>query len=290
MGATERPELGLHIYSMHKEMVRDFYGTLEHIAGMGYRAVELYFDSPLLARFDVPAPAAEVHRVARGLGLRILASTVHHHPFLDWDEVIRYNVELGSGGITIPMHLYNLTQGRTKPQEAHPFAKVLDDLGRKCRASGLRLRYHNYYNEFETFDGKRIFDILLEETDPDLVGFEFDPYWAFRGGVDPVAWMGKLGARCEALQLQDLHKEAKNVNLVEVDGAFDNAFYPKIHTHYGDYVEIGTGQLDFPAIVAKAKAMPSVRYLMVNQMESTVNGEHASAVMNFEAMTRLLAR
>ncbi len=290
MAATDRPELGLHIYSVHKSMVHDFLGTLERIAGIGYRNVELYFDSPLLARFDEPCPADVLHRTARGLHLRVRSTTVHHHPFLDWDEVIRYNLAIGSGGITIPMHLYNLSQERTKPQEAKAFARTLDDLGRKCRGAGLRLRYHNYYNEFETFDGKRIFDILLEETDPALVGFEFDPYWAVRGGVDPVAWMDKLGARCEALQVQDLHKEAKNVNLVEVDGAFDNAFYPKIHTHYGDYVEVGTGLLDFPAIVAKAKAMPSVEYVMVNQMESTVHGEFASAVMNFEAMTRLLAK
>lgn len=38
---------------------------------------------------------------------------------------------------------------------------------------------------------KRAYDILLEETDPAFVNFEFDSYWFTEGGAN--AWRGCSG-------------------------------------------------------------------------------------------------
>ena len=152
----------------------------------------------------------------------------------------------------------------------------------------MKLYYHNYFNEFEVFDGKCIFDILLENTDPDYVRFELDVYWTKRGGVDPLDWMDRLGTRCELLQAQDLRADAKNVNLVNTVSSFDNAFWPKIHTHYGDYTELGTGTLDFPGIIKKAKELGSVSYVVSSQMEAGKKSELESAKENYEVLQRLI--
>jgi len=279
---------GLYLYSVRKAMVHDYMGTIEKVAALGYKNIELFFESPHLARFDVPCPAAELRAFTEKLGLTIVSSHVVYHPYLNWDEVIAYLKEAGCQGITIPMYQYNLNQNRSRPEEAYYFSGKLNELGKKCADNGLAFHYHNYYNEFEQYDGKRIFDILLENTDPALVNFEFDVYWATRGGVDPVQWMEKLGSRIKILQVQDLDKEAKNLNLVEVDGAFDNAFYPKIHTHHGDYTEIGNGMIDFKAVFNQAKTMDALQYVMVAQTECGSKSEFQSAAENLAMLGRML--
>lgn len=283
-----RIDIALQLHSVRKSWLKDPAATLEKAAEIGFRNIELFFESPHLARFDVPFAAAEMRERTRRNGLRIVSSQVVHHPFLDWDEVIRYLAEAGCEGITIPMHLYNLHATRTKPQEAEAFAEELNRLGRKCRESGLTLHYHNYYNEFERFDGRTIYDILLDATDPALVFFELDAYWTTRGGVDPVAWLDRVGTRCRHLQAQDMIRDAKNVNLVEVDGAFDNAFYPKLHTHFGDYTEIGAGVIDYPAILAKAREIGSIGQIIVSQTETGGRKEFESAEINLRALRKLL--
>ncbi|MGI6333370.1 MAG: sugar phosphate isomerase/epimerase family protein [Saccharofermentanales bacterium] len=281
-------QTGLYLYSVRKAMVHDYMGTIEKVAGLGYKNIELSFESPHLARFDVPCPAAELRAATEKLGLTIVSSHVVYHSYLDWDEVIAYLKEAGCQGITIPMYLYNLSLTRSRSEEAYYFSEILNKLGQKCADNGLTFHYHNFYNEFEQYDGKYIFDILLENTDPDLVNFEFDIYWATRGGVDPVQWMDKLGSRIKIIQVQDLEKDAKNLNLVEVDGSFDNAFYPKIHTHHGDYTEIGNGLIDFERVFAKAKTMESLEYVMVAQTECGSKSELQSAAENLATLKRML--
>lgn len=278
----------IQLYSLKKALTKDFLGTIDKVAEIGYKYVSMYFESPYLARFDVPCESSVLKAKLDSLGLKMINTHVVYHPYLNWDEVIKYNQEIGSGGITIPSYLFNRDINHTKPEEALSLCKWLNEFGKKCNAAGLRLSYHNYFNEFEIFDGKTIYDILLENTDPELVGFELDVYWAWRGGVDPVKALEKVGTRCEFLEVIDLRAEAKNVNLVEVDGAFDNAFFPKLHTHYGDYTEIGTGVLDFPAIFAKAKEIGSVKYAVSAQIEAGVKGEYQSAKENFAAIEKLI--
>jgi sugar phosphate isomerase/epimerase len=279
---------GIQLYSLKKALTKDFLGTIDKVADIGFTNVSMYFESPYLARFDVPCPARVLKDKLDSRGLRMINTHVVYHPFLNWDEVILYNQQIGSGGITIPSYLYNRDINHTKPEEAHALCKWLNEMGKKCNDCGLRLYYHNYFNEFEIFDGKFIYDILLENTDPASLAFELDVYWAWRGGLDPVAALTKVGQRCEILETMDLRADAKNVNLVAVDGAFDNAFFPKLHTHYGDYTEVGTGVLDFPAIFRKAKELGSVQYAVSAQVEAGAKGEFQSARENFAAIEKLI--
>ncbi len=279
---------GLQLYTVKKALTNDYFGTLEKVAEIGYENVELYFHSPYLARFDVPCPAKELKAKIQELSLNVISSHVIFHQFLDWDEVIKYNAEIGSGGIVIPMYLYNLNSSRTKPQEAVEFSKWLNQMGQKCKDNGMKLYYHNHWNEFEVFDGKYIFDLLLENTDPELVKFEIDVYWTVRGGIDPVQWMDKVGKRCELIQACDLRAEAENKNLNAVDGAFNNAFFPKMHTHYGDYTEIGNGIMDFPAIIQKTKEIGSIEYVIVSQVEPGEKTEFQVAKENLEALNKII--
>jgi sugar phosphate isomerase/epimerase len=84
------------------------------------------------------------------------------------------------------------------------FAAKANEIGRRLSDAGLKFIYHNHNFEFAKFDGKTGMDILLEETDPEAVGFELDVYWAQAGGADPADWIRKLNGRMKVVHWKDM--------------------------------------------------------------------------------------
>jgi len=52
-------------------------------------------------------------------------------------------------------------------------AQELNLIGEKTKAAGMQMVFHNHHLEFEKIDIKLIYDVLLEELDPDLVKMQF---------------------------------------------------------------------------------------------------------------------
>ena len=52
-------------------------------------------------------------------------------------------------------------------------ADELNEIGEKTKAAGLQMGFHNHHMEFEKRDGKLIYDVLMDEFDPDLVKMQF---------------------------------------------------------------------------------------------------------------------
>jgi len=109
-------------------------------------------------------------------------------------------------------------------------AASLNKIGRACHERGFDFAYHNHSFEFQKFEGgKNGLDILFENSDPHLVRAEIDVYWVNHGGEDPVERINKLGSRVMLLHLKDM-------------AAGDDK----------KFAEVGTGVLDFKAILAAA--------------------------------------
>lgn len=83
-------------------------------------------------------------------------------------------------------------------------AQRLNKAGETLKSAGMTLLYHNHNVELLSVKpGVRAYDVLLSETDPELVGFEFDSYWFTDGGADASAWMQKLGLRMKLWHIND---------------------------------------------------------------------------------------
>ena len=85
---------------------------------------------------------------------------------------------------------------------------------------------------------KRAYDILLEETDPQFVNFEFDSYWFTEGGANALAWMQRLGTRMKLWHIND-----RGTRLT------GSAVTPILKT---DSMELGTGNMDLDSLMAQA--------------------------------------
>ncbi|MBL8237743.1 MAG: TIM barrel protein [Bryobacterales bacterium] len=131
-------------------------------------------------------------------------------------------------------------------------ADTLNSAGAKCKAAGTMLCYHNHAFEFEPVAGGKgnLLDVLMESTDPALVGLEFDIMWSAVGGTDPIDVLKKYKGRVPLLHVKDLG--------------------PNITVRYNEKVpkeafkEAGAGVLELPKIL-KAANENGTKHFFVEQ-------------------------
>ena len=83
-------------------------------------------------------------------------------------------------------------------------AARLNRCGQALQRHGVQLLYHNHNVELLSVSpGLRAYDVLLSDTDPEAVNFEFDSYWFTDGGADAAAWMERLGSRMKLWHIND---------------------------------------------------------------------------------------
>jgi len=76
--------------------------------------------------------------------------------------------------------------------------------GRKLKAAGIILMYHNHGFEFQKYGDKLGLEILYDESDPELLQGEIDTYWVQYGGGNPAAWCRRLKGRMPLVHLKDM--------------------------------------------------------------------------------------
>ena len=118
-------------------------------------------------------------------------------------------------------------------------AQRLNRAGETLRTQGLSLLYHNHNVELlQVKPGLRAYDILLSDTDPDAVNFEFDSYWFADGGASAGDWMRKIGKRMKLWHVTDRGCRQKG-----------SAMTPILRQ---GSVELGTGNMDLEGLCAIA--------------------------------------
>ena len=196
--------IALQLYTLRAALSSDFLGTLRQVAAIGYRAVEFAGFGGL--------PISEVRATLDEIGLRAMGA---HLPLAAFEERLEAALDelahLGCDYVVIPI----LPEERRRTAaELQRTAADLNRYGAACQAAGMTFAYHNHAMEFAPLpgdDGRTMYDILLAETDPTLVMFELDAYWAIDGGVDPMALLSQLSGRVPLLHVKDLAPEGTPV-------------------------------------------------------------------------------
>lgn len=194
--------IGLQLYSLRAEMGADFEGTLAKLAEIGFKDMEFagYFDKT----------PSQVRRILEANGL---ISSAAHIPLdairNNLSEVIDTAATIGQKYIVLP---YMIGADREYDNYAR-IADLLNRAGEASMAAGIKMGYHNHDFEFDKHDGRMGYDVLLEQTDDDLVFFEMDLYWAATAGVDARDYFKKYPGRFTMLHVKD---RAANGNMADV--------------------------------------------------------------------------
>lgn len=177
----------LQMYSFADGDHNDTRENLKLASEMGYDGVELF-------GMNLGIPAEEMKQLLLQHHLTPVSMHVSADQILTY---LPYASALGMKFIGIAM------QTMMNEEEVHAFAKRLNELGEACSREGIRLTYHNHTQEFGSYGEKRIIDILMEETDPALVGFELDAGWCAAAGVDPIAFVREKSGRICLIHIKE---------------------------------------------------------------------------------------
>lgn len=224
-------EYALQLFSLREAAKTDFVGMLEKVSQIGYRKVEFagYFG---LSGKEMKEQLSRLHlqAISTHVGLQRLEEA--------YEEEVSFNLAVGNTCLICPWSKMESEADVLRTAEA------LNKYAERLKAEGITFGYHNHAFEFnKTPQGERYMDILIQNTSS-LVKLEPDVYWIAYAGLDPVEFIRQHSDRIELLHLKELSSAHTNV-------------------------EIGTGILDFRAILAAGDAA-GAKHAIVEQEQYTV--------------------
>lgn len=180
-------DINIQMYSFADGTMEDSRENLRRVAQMGYAGVELFGPN-----FQIPAE--EMKALLQELGLKPVSLHTNADSVL---EMIPYAETLGLKYMGIGMH------PMFTDADVHAFAATLNKLGKACADHGMTLTYHNHTQEFAPCEGKRILDVLLEETDPTCVAMELDAGWCAAAGFSPEEFVQQYSGRVQLIHIKE---------------------------------------------------------------------------------------
>ena len=230
---------GVQLYTVREQIGADAAATLRRVAALGYTELEV-----LQPTLSVVAP------LAKDLGLQLVsvhldAATARGEGF---DAFLTQAKRHGIRYVVFPF-----VPPAERPADRAGFEALAQRLARMSRTAAameLRFCYHNHAFEFgRDRDGTQWLDVLMQGTAAAGMGLELDVFWAAIAGDDPVALLRRYAARVALVHLKDKDPRAAT-SLVESQ-------VPRTA-----FVEVGSGALDFTAILAAARAAGVAHYFV----------------------------
>jgi sugar phosphate isomerase/epimerase len=161
-------------------------------------------------------------------------------------------------------------QGDFDEKQCHEAAAVFNKAGEILKKHDLKFFYHTHGYEFQPHGDGTLFDLLMSETKPKWVSYEMDIFWILHPGQDPVALLKKYGKRFDLMHVKDMKKGLKG----DLTG----------HTDVSNDVTIGTGQMDFPAILKAAKKA-KVKWYFIEDESPTAAEQIPQSLRYLEQLT-----
>ena len=221
--------VGLQLWSLREYLPKDLPGTLAKVRAMGFREVEgagLWGHSSAALRSAMDE--AGLRCPSAHMGMERLRD--------DLSGALAEAKALGASHVVCPWIPHDKTFTRDDALKA---AESFNGFGKAARAAGLSFGYHCHGYEFVPSTEGTLFDTLAGAADASLVEFQIDTFHAHHGGGDPAGLIEKHKGRVRSLHLKDQRKSfpvqaGKGTAPPEAD------------------VPVGTGQVDFPAVLRAA--------------------------------------
>jgi sugar phosphate isomerase/epimerase len=200
--------VGLQLYSVRDDMKSDPLGTLKQLSAMGYKHVEhASYNNRKFYGYE----AKEFKKILSDLGMEmpsghtVLGGKHWDATKNDFTDLWKYTVEdaaiVGQQFVISP----SLEKEYWKTgDDLKRFMEVFNKSGELCKKSGMKFGYHNHAFEFsEKLDGKTVYDIMLQNTDPTLVIQQLDIGNLYNGGAKAVDIVKQYPGRFQSMHVKD---------------------------------------------------------------------------------------
>ena len=220
-------EPGLQLYTVRALLEAGFAETLEAVAALGYREVQV---SPRGGHTP-----SEIRKMLDAAGLK--CPSIHFDLAGGVEAEIEAAGMLGASSVFLsaPIQVLRIEGGKflgiredVSLDVWRAIADELNETGAKFKAAGIVYGYHNHAFEFAPIEGVVPFDFLLERTDPELVAIELDLGWLQVAAADPLDYIQRYPGRFPVCHVKDVNA-------------------------HGSFVDPGQGTVDFARTFAHSK-------------------------------------
>jgi len=259
--AAQLKDIGVQLYTVRTILPQKPEETLRDIRAIGYREIEA-----TLAGFDKIWPAVQAAGL-RPVSMHLDANQVMH----GGDGLHQTASQLQKYGFQYAVFPYLAPSARGGPEVIRALAGKLNDAAAIFAGAGLKFCYHNHAFEFESVNGSTLFDVLADNTDPKLVGFELVLFWVSVAGHDPVEMIHKMGRRAPLVHLKD---KQSGTPLMYNESVPRTAFR-----------EVGHGTIDWPKVLRAASAAGVSHYFV--EQDQTPGNPVDSLRESYEYLSKL---
>jgi sugar phosphate isomerase/epimerase len=244
--------------------------TLNQVEATYKKLADLGYDGPeFLLGGRAGIPIEEDFKLVQKYGLKI----VDMHGDLDKPDEIKKTCEFL--GINIIWIKHTPEEMRCSADGYRAYAERINKWAKNFK--DYKLQYHNHTQEFRNFpelNGKTGLQILIDETDPEVVVFEIDTHWVAAGGADPAQWISKVKNRIPVVHYKDyaIDSKSESVELSAVQKRF---------------AEVGQGNINWLAVTAACREA-GVKWYVVEQDRTQLVDEFDSLKMSIDYMRDVL--
>lgn len=260
--AAQLKTIGVQLYTVRTVMPQKAQETLSAIRAIGYQEVEATY-----AGIDALWPALQASGL-KPVSMHLDSKLVTQGKPEDLPPILDHLKKLGFQYAVFP-YLPEPERGGVEVMKT--IAGKLNRTGEMCRAAGLKFCYHNHAFEFATEQGAMLFQVMLDNTDKNLVGIELDLFWVSVAGLDPAEMLQKLSGRVPLVHLKD-----------KAEGT---AVMYKESVPRTTFKEVGSGVLDWPKVI-RAAATAKVEHYFVEQ-DQTPGDPVESLRKSFDFVSKL---
>ena len=226
---------GIQLWSVKEALAKDTLGVLKHLSKSGFKKIES-FEGEKGIFWGMKN--TEFKKRMDALGMKLVSS--HCDTSNNFEQKAAEAAEIGMKYLICPY------KGAQKSiDDFKKIAAQFNEKGDLCKKYGIRFAYHNHDYSFKSMNGIYPQDILMKETDSNLVDFEMDMYWVVTAGEDPMAWLKRYPNRFHLAHIKDRSRTPIN------QGQYES-------------VDLGTGSINYPALLKNAKQW-GLNYLFMEQ-------------------------
>lgn len=210
----QKHAVGVQLYSVREDMTKNPLETLKKVAEMGYKNVE---HANYVNEKFYGWTAKEFRKILDDLGLKMPSGhTVFGKPHWDetkkdftdaWKKLVEDAAICGQKYVISPW----LDMAYRKDfDQLKRFMEVFNKNGEYCKAAGMKFGYHNHDFEFSLkLSSVKVYDIMLQNTDPKLVAQQLDIGNMYGGGGRAVELLQQYPGRFELMHVKDEIKSEK---------------------------------------------------------------------------------
>jgi sugar phosphate isomerase/epimerase len=243
--SAERKKIGLQMYTLRNVVNQNnIEGILNRVAAIGYKELEVFGFSTANKFWGLDPVAFK--KLLKSTGLKAPAAHIAFENFLtgkDEDELRLISDAAATIGNKYIVVAWLEEKHRSNADNYKLIAEKLNKAGRIAHQYGLQLAYHNHDFEFTQL-GNNVtgYDIILKNTDKELLKLELDLYWVVKAGKDPVQLFRENSGRFPLWHVKDLDKATNT------------------------FTEVGAGSIDFKKIFEQSK-LAGLQHFFVEQDE-----------------------